>query len=208
MNLKHMILSLACLVGGCNGNIDASATAAQDSQLVERTIVKLLPDGNEEVKTEQVTVGQQRQEWAARQQRLHPGTPGAGGNIGVAEEELVSVDSGCAASSMWIFDSNNSQIGAPPFNHEICFYKSSSAPPVCTDLRQYVRQCFVFRGHVSCQDWANSNGTGNWIGSFWSGHDTGMFLDLNGADDEGFGTDFQQNNAQQTIATAVYLCFN
>jgi hypothetical protein len=194
---------LVSLVLGCAGNSDPSSAAQQE--MVERTIVKMRPDGTEDVKIEHITVEQQRQELAARELRLHPGTRAAGGNVGVTEEALATVDSGCAGSSMWIFDNTNNTVGTLPFNHEICFYKSSAAFPVCTDLRQYVRQCVEFRGHLTCGDWANDNG--NFIGSFWAGTDQGMFLDARGAVDEGFAPNFRENNAQPNLASAVYLCF-
>lgn len=201
MNQRYLALSFVCALTAC-GSTGPAPSAATDAQMVERTIVKLLPDGSEDVKTEQVTVAQQRREWAAREQRLHAPESAAGG-VGVAHEGLASLDSGCVGSSMWIFDSNDNSVGTPPMNHEICFYKSSAAFPVCTDLRQYARMCFAPGG--GCQNWATDNG--NWIGSFYSGVDQGMFLDVNGAVQEGFGAYYMQNDAQGQVGRATYLCF-
>jgi hypothetical protein len=103
---------------------------------------------------------------------------------------------------MWIFDADNNTLGGGLFSHEICFFKSSTAFPVCADLRLYTRLCFVGGG---CQNWAGN--TGNWIGSYWAGNDSGMYLDANDAVQQGFGPYFRQDNAQTTVPQAAYLCF-
>jgi hypothetical protein len=53
----------------------------------------------------------------------------------------------------------------------------------------------------------NFNSGGNWIGSFWAGSDSGMFLDAGGGAVQGFTPYYKQNDAQITAGSAVYLCF-
>jgi hypothetical protein len=204
MHHKYLALSFVCALSACStAEPPATGSDASEQPMIERTIVHLADDGNDEVKTERITVAQRDLEWAAREQRLARGGGKAGGPI---TPELASLDSGCVGSSMWIFDSNNNSKGLPPFNHEICFYKISTAFPVCTDLRQYARQCIISFPKGSCSNWATDNG--NWIGSFYSGKDSGMFLQSDGAVTEGFASYFRQDNAQNTLVSrSTYLCF-
>lgn len=203
--MKHgmMVTGFVCALGGC---VDGAAPApsAADEPMIERTIVMLQADGSPQVTTTQVTATQQRQELADRAQRL-AGAARRSDGTGEVEQGLASVDSGCAASSMWIFDNTGNTVGTWPLNHEICFYKSSTAFPVCTDLRQYTRQCFLFGRTITCQNWATD--TGNWIGSYWAGSDWGMYLDQNGGAVEGFDPYHRNDNTQLTMPTATYLCF-
>lgn len=200
MNHRIMMMMLASAVAGCiDSGVPASSEAPAQAPDVERTIVRLQPDGSEQVTTLRVTEAQHRQELADRERRTHGTTTGG---LGEVDQGLASVDNSCAASSMWIFDNTGNVRGTGLFGHEICFFKSSTAFPVCTDLRQYTRTCFLGGG---CQTWANDSG--NWIGSYWAGQDTGMYLDVNGAVQEGFGPYFRQDNAQLTVPRAVYLCF-
>ena len=203
MNHRRIAIGLVCVLGGCLDGAEP-APAAADEPMIERTIVRLLPDGSEQVTTAQVSATQQRQELADRAQRLAGATRVPDGT-GEVQQGLASVDGGCATSSMWIFDNTGNAVGTWPLNHEICFYKSSTGFPICTDLRQYTRQCFFFGGSITCQNWAND--TSDWIGSYWAGRDTGMYLDQYGGAVEGFDPYFRNDNTQLTMPTAVYLCF-
>ncbi len=200
MNHRMMAMGLVCMLGGCIDGAEPTPAAA-DEPMIERTIVRLLPDGSEQVTTARVTATQQRQEFADRAQRTASAARPSDGT-GEVQQGLASVDGGCAGSSMWIFDNTGNTLGTGLFGHEICFFKSSTAFPVCTDLRQYARQCLV---GGTCQNWASDSG--NWIGSYWAGVDAGMYLDVNGGAEEGFGPFFRQYNAQLTVPHAVYLCF-
>ena len=162
MNHRMMVTGLVCVLGGCVDGADPTPSAA-DEPMIDRTIEQLLPDGSQHVMTTQVTATQQRQELADRAQRM-AGAARVSDGTGEVEQGLVSVDSGCAAASMWIFDNTGNTVGSWPLNHEIGFYKSSTAFPVCTDLRHYTRQCFFFGSTFSCQNWAAD--TGGWIGSY------------------------------------------
>jgi hypothetical protein len=201
MNQRLIVTGLVCALAGCLDSSEPTPEPAEPA-MVERTIVKLLPDGSEQVTVQQVTAAQQRQELAERERRAHLAPASASGGTGEVVQGLASTDSGCAASSMWMFDSDNNQLGTGLFSHEICFFKSSTAFPICADLRQYARLCFFGGG---CQNWAGD--TGNWIGSYWAGQDTGMFLEASGAVEQGFSPYFRQDNAQLTVPRATYLCF-
>jgi hypothetical protein len=204
MKLSLRSFALIASLAGCLDNGPPPPTAAASPVTIERTIVTLLADGSERVSTQQIRAADHQAELAAHAQFV-AGTASRGTGEGQTTQSLASVDGSCAGSSMWIFDADNNAIGTGLFSHEICFFKSSTAFPICADLRQYRRLCTVFGSTVSCQNWAADNG--NWIGSYWAGQTSGMYLDVNGAVQQGFGAYFRQDNAQLTIPRATYLCF-
>jgi hypothetical protein len=196
-----MLSGLVGMLGGC---VDGAGPApgAADEPMVERTIVKLLPGGTSEARTEQVSAAQIRREIAAREARI-AGVPQGSDGTGEVEQELASLDSCPDWRAMWIFDSENHMLGTGLFSHEICFIKTSSDPPVCADLRNYARVCFPGGG---CQHWAGD--TGNWIGSYWAGVDDGYFSDILGAAQGGFNPFQSLDNAETQLSSANHLCFN
>ena len=77
--------------------------------------MQLLPDGGQQVTTALVTATQQRQELVDRAQRM-AGAARLSDGTGEVEQGLASVDGGCAASSMWIFDNTGNTVGSWPLN--------------------------------------------------------------------------------------------
>jgi len=205
MKYGMMVSGVVCLLGGCVDGAEPAPGAA-DEPMVERTIVKLLPGGTSQVRTEQVSAAQQRREIAARQARV-AGVPQPGNGTGEVEQGLATLDSCSDPLAMWIYDADNHRLGTGLFSHQICFIRQATPEfPVCADLRQYNRLCFSGGG---CQHWAGD--TGNWIGSYWAGRDDGFWLDANGGARGGFVHDAFLDNAwteTETVARAAYICFN
>lgn len=206
MKYGMMVSGVLCALGGC---VDGARPAPDgtDAAMVDRTIVKLLADGTSQVRTERVGAAQVEREIAARQARL-AGLPQPGDGAGQIEQGIATTDSCSDGAAMWIFDADNHVKGTGLFDgHEICFIRQDSPPfPVCADLRQYVRTCFVGGG---CQDWASDSG--NWIGSYWAGKDSGYWLDSGGGARGIFDPYELLDNAwmrTDTVARAAYVCFD
>ena len=166
--LKHssLVSIVVFAIAGCvdDGSDDASATDDTADDIV-RTRVVLQPDGRDPiVTTDHITRAEHEAELAARDA------------IAKGERPLVSVDNDCSGASMWIFDNTGNVVGAPPFNHEICFLRNNVSG--CVDLRNYIRSCTYFPSppYWSCSYWGTN--TRSWIQSFYSGIDEGWFAGL------------------------------
>jgi hypothetical protein len=177
-----------------------------DDKSITRTIVYLGANGANKVKTDRIDMATHQQELRAR----------AGYIAGKAD---AVVDTTCAGSSLWLFDSTNNTIGSFPFNHELCFYKQSSNP-VCADLKQIVRFCECPGGigcHFFCSSWFDADGDASpnhattRVQSYWAGANTGYFksIVLNGQTDFGI---YQRVDAvsvsDEVVGQSQYVCFN
>jgi hypothetical protein len=178
--MKHFTISLpALLFAACVAAPDpaepADLTAAGAPEAtsnpddIVRTRVYLQPDGQAPVvHTDHITRAQHAAELASRDAAQHAPAGQA--------RPRIAADAGCAPSSLWIFDGLNNQIGAFPFDHELCVFRQQVSG--CLDLRSYRRYCLLSpNGTVSsCQTWGTSGQSA--IGSFWSGESEGYFTGL------------------------------
>jgi hypothetical protein len=80
-----------------------------------RTVVVFQPDGPPAIKTEVITTEQYLADYQARRQLADSGAPSLSGTAPVdgigSHQQAISQDTGCAASSMWIFDNVNNKLG-------------------------------------------------------------------------------------------------
>jgi hypothetical protein len=111
---------------GCVVDDGGSPTDADATSTVERTVVRLSPDGNHQVTTSRITSAQQREELNARAQLF------SGAAARPWPVPLAARDPGCAYSSMWIFDNDSNITGA----HHRSITRSASTPaPPCRRAR-------------------------------------------------------------------------
>lgn len=118
MNRSVIGIFLACFALGSAGCM--SGTGGDEEKMVNRTIVHLNPDGTKEVKTVVISAAEQAADIEARTEMLARIAEARAQGLGVAEE-AISQDTGCAGSSLWLFDSTTT-----PAN-EICFHGAGSA---------------------------------------------------------------------------------
>ncbi|HZS38253.1 MAG TPA: hypothetical protein VFF06_15555 [Polyangia bacterium] len=166
-----------CAIGfaGC------APDSSPDGASFNRTIVVLHPDGTQDVRTEQITVEQQQTEIAVRAQRLQQAASG----VGVAQQALTQ-DTGCAGSSMWLFDQ------ATLTGNEICFTGQGYA-----NFSSYFDTCYGTPPR--CNTWATS------VRSFWSGFEGGYFIPSSGPA-EFFYPYVRVDSADSIVQQARLLC--
>lgn len=205
MMQRAMIVGVACVWAGCVAPGEPSP-ADGDAAMVERTVVVFDAEGVEHVTRRMITAEQQRADLATRTRRIAGGeAPAPNDGVGERQQSVVTQWDCSDPAAMWIFDNDNTTVGTPPLNHEICFYNASSFD-VCADLRTYARQCFSTPTTFFCQNWASA--TGNWIGSYWAGVHAGAFRDGANNVQQYFGPYQRQLGAQATVPRAALLCMN
>jgi hypothetical protein len=145
-----LFATLALGVAAC-GVADPGADPVQspsaEPDTFTRTVVHIQADGTETVEQTTITAAQQRAEQDARARIL-----GGKASAPAGESDVVTHDTGCAASSMWMFDQTSLA------GNEICFFGSG-----------YVNLASYCRG-VSCpSSWSKA------VRSYWAGSDSGLF---------------------------------
>jgi hypothetical protein len=143
-----LFATLALGVAAC-GVADPSESPSAEPATFTRTIVHIQPDGTETVEQTTVTATQQRAEQDERA-RVVSGEP----SKRAGEADVATHDTGCAASSMWMFD----QTGLA--GNEICFFGSGYV-----NLANY---CRTSNGLFCLSTWSMA------VRSYWAGTDSGL----------------------------------
>jgi hypothetical protein len=169
-----LLAGLLLAITACGGGESGHATEGT----IYRTIVQFRPDGSSEVKTDQISKAQQQAEAATRRQSVQQN---GGSAIGTAEQ-AISVDAGCAAADLWLFDDYN-QTGS----NEICFFGGGSATLAdYTTTYCYLYTCFY-------ETWANH------VRSYWAGVSPGSLWGYAGE-----FNGYEYFNAWQKVDTAGF----
>jgi hypothetical protein len=166
--------AIAGLAFACGPDQEPRGTApAGDPTAATRTIVTFAADGSPIVNTEPITALEHQRELAAREAFV------AGARAGTPPRTAFStVDPGCAASSLWIFDNPGNTLGTFPFNHELCVFDPPPNPyGRGVNLPAIPRYCLVgFGFKPSCVYWATRGiPSYNSIASYWAGSNEGFF---------------------------------
>lgn len=141
-----LVAMLALGVAACAVSEPNESTSAEPAATFTRTIVHIQANGTETVEQTTVTAAEQRAEQDARA-RILSGDASMRGGVA----DLVALDAGCAASSMWLFD----QTGLA--GNEICFFGSG-----------YVNLASYCRGSSCSSTWSKA------VRSYWAGSDWGL----------------------------------
>ena len=153
------VVGSAVVATGCSSS---APDTTDDESYVSQTIVTIDKDGKQSVRERVLTQRQARAEFeVAKGLAVTP--PNATGNVGSTSEALTQ-DTGCAGSSLWLWDSTN-QTG-----NELCF-KADGAGYQAASLANYVRCTGYFRGIcVATSPWTQA------IRSYWGGVDRFFFV--------------------------------
>lgn len=146
VGLGAALLGASALIAGCSEAEPVVASTDQTDQSITRTIVELNGLGKETVRTETISLSEQRAEIEARKAMMERRSRGEAEPL----RQAITKDAGCAGSSWWLFD----QPGLA--GNEICF---SGAGVV--DLSSYRRgRCFLSK---TCNTWKAA------VRSYWGG---------------------------------------
>ncbi len=149
--LAYSLLTIAAL--GCGGGLPLQSTS-DDTAPVHRTVVHLNADGSSTASVETITRAEQQAEIEARR-AAHERRQ----DSGIAtRQDAISVDGGCAYSSMWMFDQINYH------GSEICFYGEGIAT-----LANYERAYFDGIELVLGGNWQAATR------SYYAGNEQGAF---------------------------------
>jgi hypothetical protein len=152
--LNALVAMLALDVTACVVAEPNQSPSTEPAATFTRTVVHVEADGTETVEQMTVTAAQQRTDQDERTRILS-----GEASTRAVEADLVTHDTGCAASSMWLFD----QTGLA--GNEICFYGSG-----------YVKLTNYCRGGSLplCLTWSKA------VRSYWAGADTGLLATNSG----------------------------
>jgi len=143
-----LFATLALGVAAC-GVADPSESPSTEPATFTRTVVHIQADGTETVEQTTVSATQQRAEQDERARIVNGEASTRAG-----EADVVTRDTGCAASSMWMFD----QTGLA--GNEICFFGSGYV-----NLANY---CRTSNGIFCLSTWSKA------VRSYWAGTDYGL----------------------------------
>jgi hypothetical protein len=200
------LVLVSCFASGMAGCMAATPSDADDplaGLVTHRTVVHQNADGTAQVKVETIPRAQQVAEMKQRAQRLAQADTARAEGLGVAED-AISVDTGCAGSSLWIYDAAvGSQKSGWTYGifdltgseNEICFYGAGMA-----SLWDYTHSYNDF-----------SNTTYAWAGkirSYWPGSEAGylQWTDDYAHQNEPFGVYGPLVNAG-TVGQKAFLVF-
>jgi hypothetical protein len=147
----------AMFTGGCAASTeDGAASRSETSEALTRTIVTFDVDGTEKVRTETITRETQLREIEERETFLgERAEPKPKDGVGTTSSALT-LDSGCAGSSLWMFDGQNLS------GNEICFTGAGWA-----NLANYSDRMYCSGNICSWGTWAKN------VRSLWAGVDPG-----------------------------------
>src|SRR5262245_27338979 len=157
LGVSLVALGISACAAGVGENDDDSVEGdvqVEASETFTRTIVRLEGDGREIVEVQVVTRAEQLMAQEQRARMLESEREGFDPATAIVK------DSGCASSSMWIFDQPNLH------GNEICFTGAGDA-----NLYNYCRisQEIVPGTYVCTDRWNND------VRSYWAGSDGGLF---------------------------------
>jgi hypothetical protein len=130
--IAPLVVCFICWLTGCSGGSgDPSVVNRTEAGVVERTFVRLSPDGTKTVRSAVVSREQSRAQLAARVERLAHQAQAAAEGLGVAEQAVTGNEGpdDCPPIALWIFDSSYSYLddnvywvyqGFGGVDHELC----------------------------------------------------------------------------------------
>ena len=169
-NIKRIVSTLVgLLLTGALGCSGAQAPAETEGG-IHRTVVHIDEDGVANVTVQKITRAEQEAEIAAREamtqsspghrEVMSPGQAASSGDVGL-HRSAINVDTGCAGSSLWMFD-DYALTG-----NELCLYWHGVGNRY-ENLADFGRWVPMGRYYY----------LGNWdhaVRSFWAGDEYGMF---------------------------------
>jgi hypothetical protein len=146
MSKVAMVVLASCFTAGSTGCMAAAGSGDEES-MVTVTSVHLAADGAPRVQQTMMTLAQERAESLAREQHLVSLAAARTSGLGQAVQAL-SLDSGCAGASLWLFDASHNRI------------------------------CFDGAGAASLYSFADGSGTwAGQVTEFWPGSEDGYLYD-------------------------------
>jgi uncharacterized protein YnzC (UPF0291/DUF896 family) len=127
-----MLVSAVGLLWACGGppeDVSQEAATGDSEGRISQTIIRQLPDGTVTQETHFITEAERQAQFEAREEylrRLRSGQP----------QQLMAnlvIDSGCAGSSLWLFDEPNRQ------GRQLCLYKNPADTYAFISLRSVLR---------------------------------------------------------------------
>ncbi|MCY1021341.1 hypothetical protein [Pyxidicoccus sp. MSG2] len=154
------LVSAVGLLFGCGGppeDVSAEDPVGESEELISQTIIRQLPGGELTQETTYITRAEQLAQIEAREEyvrRLKSGEP---------QQFMANlvIDSGCAGSSLWLFDQPNRQ------GRQLCLYKNPAEAYAFIDLGKVVRYITPTYPYPMFVFWTAS------VRSLWSGEDAG-----------------------------------
>jgi hypothetical protein len=147
--------SMAC--GGADSQTDpGSASDSDPNQVFTSTSIQVNADGTTVVKQTPITLAQELAENAARE----ASHPTSANGVGSTSEAIVR-DTGCFASSLWLYDHTNRT------GNRLCLVGNGTAT-----LGSYTRYCSpgTQYSYPTCYTWSGS------VRSYWPGYEDGGFV--------------------------------
>ncbi|WP_163998816.1 hypothetical protein [Pyxidicoccus caerfyrddinensis] len=128
-----MMVSALTLVMGCGGapeDVPPDAPEAQEDVLFSQTILRERPDGTMSQETTFITREEQLAQIEARDALVRS----LGARVTQQDLDDLLIDSGCAGSSLWLFD-QTSRTG-----NQLCLYKQAGADAAWLNLGTVIRK--------------------------------------------------------------------